>query len=113
MNTRTLTTALALAIGLVFLATLSLTSNDASAQQRTFAADKVYRLSGDFDVEFSTDFAQDGRPTPVGENGTTLVTDVMRIDLLQEWTILSKREAARDITFIVPREKIIYINATE
>lgn len=113
MNTGTLTAALAMAIVVGVLATVTLTSSEADAQQRTFAADKVYRLSGDFDVEFATDFAKAGRPTPVGENGSTLVTDVMKIDLLQEWAVLTKREASREVTFIVPREKIIYINATE
>ena len=113
MTRRTVPVALAAALLMGGAAVLSLSSSKTIASQRPLAADSVYRLTGDFEVQFSTQFARDGQPTPPGENGTTFVDDVRRIDLLPEWAVLVKKEAAHEVTFVVPREQIIFINATD
>ena len=113
MNRRSLTVATVATLLAGTIIVLSISSRDSIATQRALAAESIYRLTGDFDVQLSTQFARTGAVTPPGEDGTTLVTDVSRIDLLSEWAVLSKREAARDITFVVPREQVIFINATE
>lgn len=113
MNRRNVPVAIAAAFLIGVAAVLTLTSPETNAGQRAFAADSVYRLSGNFEVQFSTVFAREGHPTPPGKNGSTLVDDVRHIDLLPDWAVLVKKEAAREITFMVPREQVIFINATD
>ena len=113
MTRRNASIALVASLVLGATAFLALTSNDARAQHQSFAANSVYRLSGDFDVEFVSTFSRDGDRIPPGEQGGSRVTDVHRIDLLEDWAILTKRRASRDVTFVVPRDRVVYINATE
>ena len=90
----------------------TLTSN-ADAQQRVFATEKAYRLIGEFDVQLATLFTKDGVAMPIGENGTAYVRNVRTIDLLESWAVLSKVEGTKEVTFVVPREQIVFINAID
>ena len=111
MNRSSLTATLVAGLALGIVGTLTLSPREANAQQRVYAPDKVYRLVGDFDVHLKATFFM-SLATPIEDQpGVVLVTDVSKIDLLDDWAVLTKRQAAREITFIVPREEITYINA--
>ena len=103
-------TALALVSAAVIVGMLTA---KADAQGRVFATEKAYRLIGEFDVQIATLFTKDGVAMPIGENGTAYVRSVRTIDLLESWAILSKVEGAKEVTFVVPREQIVFINAID
>jgi len=110
-NPQLVTIAAALTLGLV--AFLAFPPTNAQAQQHSHTGRSSIRFVGNFDVQLSTQFSRTGGATPPGEDGTALITHVKSIELLPEWAILMKREAARDITFVVPREQVVFINAVD
>ncbi|MEQ9617335.1 MAG: hypothetical protein RLN60_04795 [Phycisphaerales bacterium] len=111
MNRSSVSAAVIAGLALGVAGTLVLTPGDAIAQQRTFAQDRVYRLQGDFTVQLNADFFASFAQPIEGQPGVALVTDVFKIDLLDDWAIISKSHATREVTFIVPREQITFINA--
>ncbi len=110
-KTSALTLAIVALLGLV--AIVGTLATNANAAQRVFATEKVYRLIGEFDVQLATLFAEDDIAMPVGENGTAYVRNVRTIDLLETWAVLTKVEGTKEVTFVVPREQIVFINAID